>query len=175
MNGPLGPRSALSVEPRSKGLGYVASDGDGALVDWGGCRAQAPRHKVYRSRTLKLMRGFGPDILLIEDCGAPSCRRRAKTKRLINLIASDAEREGILVIKIKRSDVLKRFCRYGGRSTFDLAEAVCAVHPVLGSRLPKPRKPWESEHYSTALFEASARLSTFYAQLTENGEYGSDW
>ena len=163
MSGPLGPRSVLSIEPRSKGLGYVASDGAGVFVDWGGYRARHPRQTFYRSRALRLLQGYGPNILLVEDCDVHSARRRANTRKLINLIASDAQNEGIAVIKVKRSDVLKHFCRYGGRSTFDLAQAVCNLHPVLRSRLPKPRKPWESEHYSTALFEASARLSAYFA------------
>jgi len=77
------------------------------------------------------------------------------------MIGSDAEKAGVSVISIRRKDVLKYFCRYDAGSTFELAEAVCALHPCLRPRLPKPRKPWESEHYSTALFEAAARLAAF--------------
>ncbi len=162
MSGPLGERSALSIEPRSKGLGFVASDGNGRLIDWGGYRARPGRQNYYRSCARRLLQGYGPNFMLVEDCNAPSSRRRAKTRALIDDIASDAERVGIVIVRIKRRDVLKRFCRYGDSSTHHLAKAVCRLHPPLRARLPKPRKPWESEHYSTALFEAAARLYVYF-------------
>jgi len=160
MSGPLGTGATLSIEPRSKSLGYAACDGAGVLVDWGGFRSCRSRHAYYRSCALKLMRGYGPEYVLIEDCDASSSRRRPPTRKLLKRIADDAEREGIIVVKITRDRVLKRFCLYGIGSSFDLAEAVCAEYPELRSRLPRPRKPWESEHYSTALFGAAARLRT---------------
>lgn len=68
-----------------------------------------------------------------------------------------------MVVQISRLTVRQRFCVYGISSKDDIASAVCDIYPELSSRLPKKRRPWESEHYSLALFEAAALGVTFFS------------
>ena len=81
-----------------------------------------------------------------------------------SLIAISARRQGIEVCRYSRLRVRKRFSVFGVGSKDDMAAGVAAMLPALGPRLPRRRKPWESEHYGMAIFEAAALGITHFAE-----------
>ena len=50
----------------------------------------------------------------------------------------------------------------------DLIQTVCREYPQLRQRLPKKRRAWDEEPYSTALFAAAARLFTFSGSVVRS-------
>jgi hypothetical protein len=153
----------LAIEPSSKGLYFVAFDVDQRLLDWGGREARTNKNRHCRLVARTLAKGFKPKYLVLEDGDAPTSTRRPRIRELLRAMAQDACDDGYRVVRIPRLKVRQRFCVYGISSKDDIASAICEKYPELAPRLPKKRRPWESEHYSLALFEAVALGVTFFS------------
>ncbi|WP_241094933.1 hypothetical protein [Marinicauda algicola] len=163
MTAPKQDSVVLSIEPRSMRLAFVAADRDGRLFDWGGFELRpCPRYRKCRERAATLCLAYDPAILILEDVDHASSLRRERMKQLVRDIESDARTKRLSVVKISRRRVLQRFCAFGTGSSADVAAGVCAYYPELSTFRPKKRAPWDNEHYSKALFEAAARLLTFF-------------
>jgi hypothetical protein len=152
----------LALEPSSRGLCFVAFDKERHLIDWGGFEARALKNERCRRVARTLCCGFRPVHVVLEDGEAKSSRRRSRVRNLLRTITDDARLDGCSVVPVPREKVRQRFCVYGISSTDDIASSVCYLYPELRPRLPKKRQPWESEHYSLALFEAAALGVTFF-------------
>lgn len=152
----------LALEPSSRGLCFVAFDKERHLIDWGGFEARTLKNERCLRVARNLFRGFRPVHVVLEDGEAKSSRRRGRIRTLLRAITDDASQDGCSVVPVPRKKVRQRFCVYGISSTDDIASSVCYLYPELRARLPKKRQPWESEHYSLALFEAAALGVTFF-------------
>ncbi|WP_300532625.1 hypothetical protein [Maricaulis sp.] len=133
------------------------------LLDWGGHEARANKNQACRGIAARLLRGYRPRHLVLEDALTPTSTRHVRIRRLLTLIAEDAACETCVIVQIPKLRVRQRFCMYGAASKDDIASAICSLYPELKSRLPKKRRPWQSEHYSLAVFEAAALGVTFFS------------
>tara|TARA_R110000868_G_scaffold11516_7_gene56440 strand:+ start:41358 stop:41867 length:510 start_codon:yes stop_codon:yes gene_type:complete len=152
----------LAIEPSSRGLCFAAFDEERNLLDWGGFEARLRKNQLCRQKARSLTRGFQPKYLVLEDGDAPTSTRKRRIRELLRTIGQDAADDGMTVSRIPRLWVRQRFTVFGISSKDDIATAVCSMYPELATRLPKKRQPWESEHYSLALFEAVALGVTFF-------------
>jgi hypothetical protein len=66
------------------------------------------------------------------------------------------------VAVFSRDDVRSCFKQFGAHSRYEIAQAVARNAEAIRHRLPKPRRIWESEGRSMALFSAAALVLTHY-------------
>jgi len=58
--------------------------------------------------------------------------------------------------------VKRVFLAFGARTKQEIARVVADQLPELAPRLPRVRKPWMSEDYRMAIFDAAAFALTYY-------------
>jgi hypothetical protein len=105
-----------------------------------------------------------PAVLVVEDANDESSRRSKRVRRLIDMVAAQAQERGIVVARYSRAELLAVFAKAGARTKDDIAAVVARVVPDLAPRLPPRRRIWESQHHSMAIFEAAALAHTHFAR-----------
>lgn len=153
----------LAIHPVSRGFGWIAFEAPFAPYDWGlvTVRGTDKNARCLR-RAERILDRFEPETLVLE---AFEKRRSARADRIAllgrGLVALAGER-GIDVAVYTRGEVKACFAKVGAVSRQEVAEAVSRHVPALHHRLPKPRRPWQTENPRMALFTAAALVLTHY-------------
>jgi Holliday junction resolvasome RuvABC endonuclease subunit len=153
----------LGIHPTSRGLGWIVFEGPFSPHDWGNALARrGDKNAKCIVHVEKLLARFEPDTIVFE---AFEKRRSARADRIALLgraITALAADRGIEVAIFTRGEVKACFASVGAVSRQQIAEAVSRHLPALAHRVPKPRRPWESDHPRMALFSAAALVLTQY-------------
>jgi len=130
-------------------------EGDDTLVDYG--------HKVFsndkNARTIvqveKLIVRNVPEMLVLSDADAKGARRAPRIKKLHRDTAALARRHKLIVAKVSARELRVALLgdEYGTKR--EMAESLAARFPdELALRLPRKRRPWESEDARMDVFDA---------------------
>jgi Holliday junction resolvasome RuvABC endonuclease subunit len=151
----------FAIDPTHKGFGYAVFELPFRLVDWGLARITGDKHAGAITQFEKLIDRFRPDALVLEDAEAPGSRRHPRVRRLIDALVKLARERGIAVYTVARSAVLKCFSTADEPATkYSIAERLAEHFPDLQSKLPPPRKLWQSEDERMSIFDALALAVT---------------
>ena len=152
------PEKLLSIAPVSRGIGYALFERVDLLVDWGTKEARRVADKNAHCLLFveRLIRLHGPTELALADWSDPKSRRSTRIKELLRRSAELASAKGVIVRAHRRADVVATFTGQGARTKYDIARVIARLHPELAPRLPRRRKPWQSEPAQMAIFEAVA-------------------
>ena len=136
---------ALDLHPRS--FGYVVIESPTELLDWGVCRSYRKTKKhpevLVGKRLRPLLKLWMPDVVIVRIRG----RREKGLQSLFRQIKKEVDGRAFLPIKAFEDP-------HPGRSKYERAVEIAARFPEIGWKLPRKRKPWDSEHYSMSIFEA---------------------
>jgi hypothetical protein len=151
----------FALDPTTNGFGYTVFELPFRLIDWGFARVTGDKHAGAVSWFEKLLGRFRPDTVVLEDTAAPGSRRRPRVRRLIEDLAKLARERGIAVSAVARSAVLRCFSSPDETATkYSIAKRLAKDFPELQSKLPPPRKIYESEDERMSLFDALALAVT---------------
>jgi hypothetical protein len=155
----------LAIAPVSRGFAYALFESVDGLVDWSNKEVRRVADKnaqclVFIERLLRLHR---PPIVALGDWRDPRSRRSLRIRLLLARIADHAAATGIVVATYRRADVAAVFEGQGARTKYDIARAAARLLPELAVRVPSRRRPWQSERYQMAIFDAVALGITHYA------------
>jgi len=158
-------RRVLSVDPTSRGLGYMVMEEERTPVDWGVKVTRGKTKSATVATVAELIRLYRPHVLISEDCNAKGSRRCERIRRLLDGIRDAAAKDGVRSVKISTRRVKETFTSFHANTKHQIARVIAAQLPELAPRLPRYRKPWMSEDYRTAIFDAAAfALTYFYAR-----------
>src|SRR5262245_39305241 len=104
-------KRVLTIDPVTRGFGFAVLDGPTLLVDWG-VRATKPSPKpIERSlrEIIRLVEGYRPDRIVVEDCLRPGSRRGRRSRRLIERIVALAQARDVPVRRIARTGLRRAF------------------------------------------------------------------
>lgn len=153
----------LGIHPTSRGLGWIVFEGPFSPHDWGNALARrGDKNAKCMEHVEKLVSRFEPDTIVLEAFEKRRSARADRIARLGRAITALAADRGIEVSVFTRGEVKACFARIGAISRQQIAEAVARHLPPLAHRVPKPRRPWESDHPRMALFSAAALVLTQY-------------
>lgn len=147
----------------SRGVGVAVMDQSGNAVDWRVKEIhEPPKRKNARCvfETNKLIEGYRPQILVLEDPHAPGAKKRKRTTELFEALKELAIDSGVGVVAYGPRELRATFELARGANKDQLAAAVAKHLPILRRRLPKPRRLWESEQYVMPIFIAFALTLT---------------
>jgi hypothetical protein len=100
--------------------------------------------------------------MILEKTGAPGSRRGGRARLFIAAAENMAVWQQMAVRRIPQSQVRKVFKAFGAQTKHEIA-CVIAMHlPEIAIRLPRRRKPWMSEDYRMAIFDAAALALTYF-------------
>ena len=154
----------MAIVPTSRGLGYVAFENPGLVIDWGVKDVRKNKGRACLLKAGALIDLLKPSVLVVEDWGHPSSRRSRRVKELTRNLAHLAKDRDMTVMRCSREEMLTVFGRMGVESKDDIAGVVARCVPELGQQLPPRRRIWDSEHYSMSIFEAAALALTYFSR-----------
>lgn len=159
------PRQAfvMALHPTTRGLGWIVCEGPFTPHDWGNASARkGDKNARLISYVEKLISRFEPETIVLEAFEKRRSARSERVARLGRAIVAVATERSIEVAIYTRGEVKACFASVGAVSRHEVAQAVARSLPALTHRLPKPRRPWESDNPRMALFSAAALVLTHY-------------
>ena len=146
----------LAIELRSQKMGYAVCEGNKALLDWG-VRSYARDGDLALDRKLASIVGlFHPTVILLSQIGKGDHRNAELVGALSQIVRKQAQSVSIPAESVSKVSVKIHFAQGGYRNKHDISLAVVNRFPELAWRLPKKRKPWQSEPASQIVFDAVA-------------------
>jgi Holliday junction resolvasome RuvABC endonuclease subunit len=159
----------LAIDPTSRGFGFVVLEGQRTLVDWGVKGARSNKKSETLRKVSELIMHYHPRVLVMEDCQASGSRRCKRVRHLLNDIRDLAAKEGLKCRSISSIAVKKVFLAFHAATKHEIARAIGTQLPELAAQLPRYRKPWMSEDYRMAFFDAAAfALAYFYLRQEQS-------
>lgn len=150
----------LTIDPASRGFGFVVLEESNRLIDWGTRSARGNKEQECLRKFSKLIDGYQPNVVVVENCAAKGSRRCARVRHLIDAMAAVAVARKIRVRRLSREQVHTAFG--GAQSKHAIATLVAERFPELAPILPPPRRFFESEAHSMAVFDATALALTLF-------------
>ena len=159
---PTDPTRIFAVDPTTKGFGYAVFETPFHLVDWGLAHVPGEKESGAIVRFEELLDQYRPDILILEDSTAPGSRRRPRVQKLLAKLQETARERGIAVHTIPRLAVIECFSSPDKRATkYSITQHLAETFPELAVKVPRRRKPWQSEDERMATFDALALAVTY--------------
>ena len=156
----------LALEVRPQRIGFVVLQGASQLLDWG-VRAYGKEKSnspaVGWTKIATLLELYSPTVIVIRRRSSGATTSSA-TPAVAAKIAAEARRRSISCRFVSGKEVPRFFARYGGTTKFAVAALLAEWFPDLVWKLPPKRRPWESEHYNTLVFDAAATAMAFLAR-----------
>ncbi|PZO50461.1 MAG: hypothetical protein DCF16_12995 [Alphaproteobacteria bacterium] len=161
----------LALAPVSRGLGVFVIDTNGRPIDWR-VREVRTKHKNARCQTItdELLDEFQPIALVIEDHRALGARRSQRVGELLDLIAELGAERCLIVARYGFRDVRATLGLPPRANKDAIAAAVAERLPTLFPRVPKPKRIWETEAHSMAIFSAAALALTYLGRAQRKNE-----
>ena len=154
----------LGLHPTSRGFGWILFDGPLSAFDWGAPHPSRDKHDACLSRLRKLLTHYRPTIVTLEHFEGVDSRRAPRIRELGTAMIALARESGSEVAVYPRNAISRTFATTATQTRQDIAELVAREIAQLRSYLPRPRKLWEGEHSSLAIFCAAACALTWYAE-----------
>lgn len=150
----LNLKCVLSIDPTSRGFGFVVLESPTTVVDWGVKVIRQQDEAKTLAKVLELIRHYRPEILVFED--HRGSRRCPRVRTLLDGVGALATREGVKIRRVPVSQVKKVFRTFRAKTKHEIAHAVAQQLPELAPQVPQYRKAWMSEDYWMAMFDAAA-------------------
>jgi len=165
----------LAIAPSTRGLGFAVLEGKANLIDWGVKSADGDKN----ARSVKSVEGmiafYQPEVLVMEDHSAKGSRRSPRIRELGQQIIIATSSRNIRAKLFSREQVRKAFFADGQGTKHSLAKLLAERFPKeLASRLPRKRRPWDSEAHSMDIFEAVALALVFRRKNEKRATFVSD-
>lgn len=165
-----GSQRVFAVDPGTHGFGYAVFEGSARLVDWRTKDIRKNKEFATIATLEELLRRFEPDVLVVENCAHHSSRRSERITLLVEKMLATARKLGVKGHALPVAHVYRQFAQSGARNKHEIAAALAKRFPGLAPRLPRKRKPWESEDSRMGIFDAAALGLTYY--LRERSKTG---
>jgi Holliday junction resolvasome RuvABC endonuclease subunit len=167
--GRVNPKRVLALDPTSRGFGYAVLESPTTPVDWGGKVTRGDKQAASLSKVSELIRHYRPEVIVLEDFRRS--RRCQRVKDLLSGVCELAAKEGLRTRCFTTSYVKRVFQTFGARTKHEISQAVAQQLPELAPQVPRYRKPWMSEDYQMAMFDAVAlALTYFYSRPVRGGK-----
>jgi|SRR5215469_4043423 len=154
----------LALDIRPQRAGYAVFENPKQLLDAGIIRFSSLEKAGLRLSLL--MMTYRPDVLVLRKPSIRNKRNHSDTRQILLAAFRLAQRNSIEVVQITD----RQFSEYIGavQNKHETASRLAKLFPQLTWRLPPPRRTWQSERRSMALFDAVAYGMTYFAFTQES-------
>jgi hypothetical protein len=153
-------KRVLAIAPKPRGFGFAILESPTTIVDWGVKATRHEKEALTLAKVAELIRHYSPQVLVFEDCR--KSRRCPRVRGLLDHIRNLAIHKGVKPRSLAASRVREVFLSFQARTKHQIAQVIAQQLPELASRLPRYRKPWMSEDYRMAIFDAAALALTYF-------------
>ncbi len=159
----------LAIDPSTRGFGFVVLEGATNLIDWGVKATRKDKNERGLIKVGALLRLYRPDVIVAERHSGKGSRRCHRVAQLIAAMEALAKRDGVRFCRFSRGDIRKVFASFNATTKHEIAHAIARQLPELAPHLPRYRKPWMSEDYRMAIFDAASLALTFLYSRSFSG------
>lgn len=157
----------LAIDLTSRGFGFAVMEGPFRLIDWGVKQPRPYDQKRCVAYVEELVSQYRPHAMILEDCSKKRPKRSPRVTRLFNGMARRMDTIRLPLKYFTWKAVKMAFNPARSITKYEISRAIATLLPVLVNRLPPIRKPWMSEDYRMAIFDAVALALTFYHSTKE--------
>jgi len=128
---------------------------NGSVLDTGVRSCWTPEFEdCLGSRLRRIMQAYKPSALILRtgQSNSPSPQKNL----LAHVINRIAKQQNITTFRISQHTLQRYFLDYHAITKHEIASTVARLLPELAWQLPRKRKPWESQQYRMAIFDAAA-------------------
>ena len=152
----------LSIYPTVRGFGFSVFEGPQNPIDWGANTVRIKKNKASLEKIERLIDFYSPEVVITENAEDSGSRRCERIASLLNDIEDLCDRKNQKLISYTRKAVSDVFDTFGVSTKHEIARKISIWLPSLAPYLPQPRKPWMSEDYRMAIFDAMALSMTYF-------------
>jgi hypothetical protein len=106
----------------------------------------------------RILKTYKPSALIVRE--TKGVQANPRKRRVAAAIKRRTRQHHIEVISIKPAVIRRYFGRYNAVTKYEMAQSVATLFPELAWKLPRNRKPWETEHHRMSIFDAAAVVVT---------------
>lgn len=118
--------------------------------------------KSVMERIDPLLALYSPSVVVLKKVGYAS--KMKKRRSVILAVKRKLAKRFIDVHMVERADVRQRFRESGNRTKYQIASTIAQMFPELRLKLPPKRRPWQTEHYNIAIFDAISLALAYRSQ-----------
>jgi len=147
----------LAIAPSTRGFGFAVLEEEETLVDWGVKSVEGDKNTRCLAKLKEIIAHYGPDVMVLQDPSRKGSRCSARIRTLTRRMIALGSSHKVSVKLFSRDEVRQTYFTGGAGTKHALAEILAKRFPAeLGFRLPPKRRPWMSEDYRMAIFDAVA-------------------
>lgn len=146
----------LAIDAAGRGFGFAVLEGSGRLIDWGVRGAKARNHTQAIGHLEELLEYYGPDVVVTQNLEDREIHRGFRAQVFLREVLKVSAAYGVPVRTIASRDLVRAFSDLGYPTKHKIATRIGELFPELAPRVPPFRKPWMSEDYRMAIFDAVA-------------------
>jgi hypothetical protein len=142
----------LGIDVRPRRFGFVVIE-NSIVLDSGIRMCDKPGFDNCLGQGFdRILKTYTPSALIVRGTIHASPRKR----KVAAAIKRRTKQNNVEVISIRPAAVRRYFGRHNAATKYQIAQSVAALLPELAWKLPRNRKPWETEHHRMSIFDAAA-------------------
>jgi hypothetical protein len=102
----------------------------------------------------RILKTYNPSALIVR--GASGIHVNPRRRKVAAAIKREIKQHNVEWISITPATIRRYFRRYNAATKYQMAQSVASLLPELAWKLPRSRKPWETEHHRMSIFDAAA-------------------
>jgi hypothetical protein len=102
----------------------------------------------------RILKAYNPSALIVR--GTDGIHANPKKRKVIAAIKRRTKQYNVEVISIRPATIRNYFSPHDATTKYQIAQSVATLLPELAWKLPRNRKPWETEHHRMSIFDAAA-------------------
>ena len=152
----------MALEVRSGRFGFALLQ-DSTLLDWGVRRypADSVGTAVALRRVRTLLDRYSPSLVITRQTCPLSLKSSQSSGAVIQAIRTELKNHSIKFEVSTRKRIKRFFATHGCNAKHEIASLLAERFAPLKWALPRRRRPWDSEAYATAIFDAVAIAVAF--------------
>jgi hypothetical protein len=146
----------LGIDVRPRRFGFIVIE-NSVVLDSGIRMCDKPGFDNCLGQGFdRIMKTYNPSALIVR--GANGIHANPRKRKVAAAIRRRTKQHNVEVISIRPATVRHYFSRYNATTKYQIAQSVTALLPELAWKLPRDRKPWETEHHRMSIFDAAAAV-----------------
>ena len=155
----------MSIFANSRGFGYALMKNSLDVLDAKIITIRPVANQNVITRIKELIDYYEPQVVVLEKYDDFGIRKSKRIMKLIDLITDYVEEKNHQVFKYSRKDIRFAFSNYNAHTKYEIACVIAQNVKTLNPLLMEPRKVYESEKYTTGVFDAvSLGFTHFYLE-----------
>jgi hypothetical protein len=102
----------------------------------------------------RVLNTYKPMALIVR--GTSGVHSNPRKQKVAAAIKRRTKQHHVEVISMKPAAIRLYFGRYNAATKYQIAQSVATLLPELAWKVPRNRKPWETEHHRMSIFDAAA-------------------